>query len=72
MIRLLLAVVGLVLILLLGLAALWLLGEFFAGLGGFLVVTASLLGGVLRFVLIAGVLSILAYVLSSAWKRPER
>ncbi|AZI42131.1 hypothetical protein EHF33_04705 [Deinococcus psychrotolerans] len=72
MIRLLLAVLGLVLAALLSLTALWLLGELVSGLGQVLTTTASLLLGVLRFALTAGVLGGLAYILTSAWGRPHR
>ncbi|GAA3999673.1 hypothetical protein GCM10022631_08240 [Deinococcus rubellus] len=72
MIRLLLAVLGVALAALLGLSVLWLLGELVTGIGQVLVAAAALLIGVLRFVLVAGVLSGLTYVLSSAWARPGR
>lgn len=72
MIRLLLALLGLILAALLSLTALWLLGEALSGLGQVLSAAASLLLGVLRFALTAGILSGLAYVLASAWARPHR
>ncbi|AWN23913.1 hypothetical protein DKM44_12295 [Deinococcus irradiatisoli] len=72
MIRLLLALFGLALIALLGLASLWLLGQVLSGFGHFLVGMAAVLGGALRFALVAGVLGGLAYVLGGAWARPGR
>ncbi len=71
MIRLLLALFGLALVALLGLASLWLLGQLLSGFGRFLVGAAAILGGALRFALVAGVLSGLAYVLGSAWAKPS-
>lgn len=63
---------GVALAALLCLSALWLLGELVSGVGQFLVAAAALLIGVLRFVLVAGLLSGLTYVLTSAWARPGR
>ncbi len=72
MTRFVLAVFGVVLIALLGLTSLWLLGQLLSGLGNLVVAAAALLGGVLRFVVVAGVLAGLTYVLTSAWGQPQR
>ena len=71
MVRLLLLLIALLLISLLSLAAVWLLGELFAGLGGLLIALSRLLARLLRFVLVGGVLSGAAYILLSAWRRPS-
>jgi len=71
-IRLLLTVLGVALAALLGLCALWLLGELVSGIGQVLVAAAALMIGVLRFAVVAGVLGGLTYVLASAWARPGR
>ena len=70
--RLLLLLAALLLTALLALSAVWLLGELFAGLGALLVASSRLLAGLLRFGLIAGVLSAAAYIVLSAWRRPAR
>ena len=72
MIRLLLAGLGLILVALLSLAALWLLGELFTGVGQTLVALSALLTRLLRFVVVAGGLGGAVYILTSAWSRPGR
>ncbi|WP_420595777.1 hypothetical protein [Deinococcus sp.] len=72
MVRLLLAGIGLILVALLSLAALWLLGELFAGVGQTLVGFSALLARLLRFVVVAGGLGGAVYILTSAWSRPGR
>ena len=71
MTRLLLALAGVLLLAVLALALVWLAGQLLAGLGVFLVGTAGVLGRLLGFLLVTGLLGGLAYFLASAW-RPVR
>ncbi|WP_293911996.1 hypothetical protein [Deinococcus sp.] len=70
MLRFVLPLLTVTLLVLLGLAGLWLIGQLVSGLGEVLVATALLLGGVLRFVVLGSLLGSVAYVLGSAWSRP--
>jgi hypothetical protein len=69
--RLLLVLLSVTLLVLLALAGLWLIGQLLSGLGGFLVASALVLGGALRFAVLGALLGGLAYVLGSAWRPPN-
>ncbi|WP_188963846.1 hypothetical protein [Deinococcus aquiradiocola] len=70
MTRLLVALLGVVLLAILALAAVWLLGQVLGGLGAFVVAAASVLAGLLKFLLLAGVLCGAVYFVTSSWRRP--
>lgn len=53
----------------LALAAVWLLGQLFIGLGALLAGVAGVLAGALRFLLVAGFCAGLAYFLASVYRR---
>ncbi len=71
MTRLVAALLGLLLLALLGLAGVWLLGQLLAGLGTFVVGLASVLGSLLRFLLTAGLVGGVVYFVASSWRRPR-
>ncbi|MGI8747460.1 MAG: hypothetical protein ACR2J4_03775 [Deinococcus sp.] len=71
MTRLVAALLGLLLLALLGLAGVWLLGQLLAGLGTFVVGLASVLGSLLRFLLTAGAVCGVVYFVASSWRRPR-
>ena len=64
------AVVGVLLLAVLALAAFWLLGQLIVGVGAFLVGAVGVLAGLLKFLLVAGVLCGLVYFVTSSWRRP--
>lgn len=66
--RLLLAVAGIILVLLLALAALWLAAQLVVGLGLFVVSVAAVLLKLLWFLVLAGLLSGVVYFVASAWR----
>ncbi|WP_424951946.1 hypothetical protein [Deinococcus sp.] len=70
MIRLLVALVGVLLLALLALASVWLIGQLLSGLGAFVVAAAGVLAGLLKFLLLAGVLCGVVYFVTSSWRRP--
>ncbi|WP_425147357.1 hypothetical protein [Deinococcus sp.] len=71
MTRLIVALVGVVVLALLALAGVWLLGELLTGLGGLIVGVASVLGGLLKFLLVGGVVCGVVYFVASSWRRPR-
>ena len=72
MTRLLLALAGVVLLAVTALAAVWLLGQLLTGLGLFIVGAAGVLGRLLWFLLITGVLAGVVYFVASAWRPSVR
>ncbi|WP_229784412.1 hypothetical protein [Deinococcus radiotolerans] len=72
MTRLLLALAGVVLLAVTALAAVWLLGQLLTGLGLFIVGAAGVLGRLLWFLLITGVLAGVVYFVTSAWRPSVR
>ena len=72
MTRLLLALAGVVLLAVTALAAVWLLGQLLTGLGLFVVGAAGVLGRLLWFLLITGVLAGVVYFVASAWRPSVR
>ena len=70
MTRLLVALLGVLLLALLGLAGLWMLGQLLSGVGAFVVGAARVLAGLMRFLLLAGVLCGVVYFVTSSWRRP--
>ena len=70
MTRVVVAVIGVLLLAVLGLAAFWLLGQLIVGVGAFLVGTAGVLAGLIKFLLLAGILCGLVYFVTSSWRRP--
>lgn len=71
MTRLIVAVLGVVLLALLALAGVWLLGQLLTGLGALIVGVASVLGGLLKFLLAASVVCGVVYFVASGWRRPH-
>ena len=71
MARLVVALLGVVLLALLALAGVWLLGQLFIGLGAFVVGAAGVLGRLIWFLLVAGVLCSVVYFVTSSWRRPR-
>lgn len=71
MTRLIVAVLSVVLLALLALAGVWLLGQLLTGLGALIVGVASVLGGLLKFLLAAGVVCGVVYFVASGWRRPR-
>ena len=71
MTRLIVALVGVVVLALLALAGVWLLGELLTGLGGLIVGVASVLGGLLKFLLVGGVVCGVVYFVASSWRQPH-
>jgi hypothetical protein len=65
------AVIGVLLLAVLGLAAFWLLGQLIVGVGAFMVGMAGVLAGLLKFLLLSGVLCGLVYFVTSSWRRPS-
>lgn len=72
MTRLLLALAGVVLLAVTALAAVWLLGQLLTGLGLFIVGAAGVMGRLLWFLLITGVLAGVVYFVASAWRPSVR
>ncbi|PTA69236.1 hypothetical protein [Deinococcus arcticus] len=72
MTRVLLALAGVVLLAVTALALVWLLGQLLTGLGIFIVGAAGVLGRLLWFVLVTGLLSGLVYFVASAWRPGTR
>ncbi|GAA0522223.1 hypothetical protein [Deinococcus depolymerans] len=68
MTRLLLALAGVILLAVTALAAVWLIGQFLTGLGVFVVGAAGVLGRLLWFLLVTGLLAGLVYFVTSAWR----
>ena len=63
---------GVALLAVTALGALWLLGQLLAGLGAFLAGTAGVLLRLLWFLAVAGVLGGVAFFLASAWRPAGR
>jgi hypothetical protein len=63
---------GVALLAVTALGALWLLGQLLAGLGAFIAGTAGVLLRLLWFLAVAGVLGGVAFFLSSAWRPAGR
>lgn len=72
MTRILLALAGVILLAVTALAAVWLLGQLLTGLGLFIVGAAGVLGRLLWFLLITGVLAGVVYFVASAWRPSVR
>lgn len=72
MTRILLALAGVILLAVTALAAVWLLGQLLTGLGLFVVGAAGVLGRLLWFLLITGVLAGVVYFVASAWRPSVR
>ena len=70
MARLVVALLGVVLLALLALAGVWLLGQLFIGIGALVVGTAGVLGRLIWFLLVAGVLCSVVYFVTSSWRKP--
>ena len=70
MARLVVALLGVVLLALLARAGVWLLGQLFIGIGALVVGTAGVLGRLIWFLLVAGVLCSMVYFVTSSWRRP--
>ncbi|MFW8626080.1 hypothetical protein [Deinococcus sp. ME38] len=68
MTRLLLALAGVILLAVTALAAVWLLGQLLTGLGVFVVGAVGVLGRLLWFLLVTGLLGGLVYFVTSAWR----
>ncbi|UBV43844.1 hypothetical protein LAJ19_06415 [Deinococcus taeanensis] len=68
MTRLLLALAGVVLLAVTALGAVWLLGQLLTGLGVFIVGAAGVLGRLLWFLMLTGLLSGAVYFVASAWR----
>ncbi|GGR84822.1 hypothetical protein GCM10008960_09800 [Deinococcus sedimenti] len=67
-----LALAGVVLLAVTALAAVWLLGQLLTGLGLFIVGAAGVLGRLMWFLLITGILAGVVYFVSSAWRPSVR
>lgn len=72
MTRILLALAGVILLAVTALAAVWLLGQLLTGLGLFIVGAAGVLGRLLWFLLVTGVLAATVYFVASAWRPSVR
>jgi|GEM_PF-2825425 len=70
MTRLAVAMIGVLLLAFLALAGVWMLGQLLSGLGAFVVGVAGILAGLLKFLLLAGVLCGVVYFVTSSWRRP--
>ncbi|WP_230287740.1 hypothetical protein [Deinococcus sp. 12RED42] len=68
MTRLLLALAGVILLAVTALAAVWLIGQLLTGVGAFVVGAAGVLGRLLWFLLVTGLLAGLVYFVTSAWR----
>ena len=71
MTRLLVLLLGVVLLAILTLTGVWLAGQLLSAVGTFVVAAAGVLAGLLRFLLLAGVLCGLVYFVTSSWRRPR-
>ncbi|GGR50645.1 hypothetical protein GCM10008959_09900 [Deinococcus seoulensis] len=68
MTRLLLALAGVILLAVTALALVWLIGQVLVGLGAVLVGAVGVLGRLLWFLLVTGLLAGLVYFVTSAWR----
>ncbi|WP_291429406.1 hypothetical protein [Deinococcus sp.] len=68
MTRLLLALAGVILLAVTALALVWLIGQVLVGVGAFVVGAAGVLGRLLWFLLVTGLLAGLVYFVASAWR----
>lgn len=66
--RLIALLLGVLLLALLTLTGVWLAGQLLSGLGAFVVAAAGVLAGLLRFLLLAGVLCGVVYFVTSSWR----
>ena len=68
MTRLFVLLLSVVLLAVLTLTGVWLAGQLLSALGTFVVAAAGVLAGLLRFLLLAGVLCGLVYFVTSSWR----